>query len=99
RGQGVRGARRRRHQLPLQRLTCPGCGRPVAMARASCLYCGAALPTGTAEAVAAAAAPPPVAAPDRALLVLDLRAADPAPLRNAPGAAPLHAPQRAPLWG
>ncbi len=33
-------------------MTCPACQRPVALARAQCLYCGAALP---AEAVAAAA--------------------------------------------
>ena len=34
-------------------MTCPSCGRPVAVARASCLYCGAALPQ---EAVARAEA-------------------------------------------
>ena len=43
-GQGVRGEGRGRDQLPLQRVTCPFCHRPVAMARPTCLYCGAPLP-------------------------------------------------------
>jgi len=61
---------------------CPACGRPVAMVRARCLYCGAALP---AEAVAAAeqsaaasSAGPVTRSSTRALLVVDWGADPPA---------------------
>ncbi len=55
---------------------CPACGRPVALARPTCLYCGATLPpgaaavTGSAEPLSAAAAAAP--APPRVLVVLEL---------------------------
>lgn len=37
-------------------MTCPSCGRPVATARPTCLYCGASLPEETQTAAAEAAA-------------------------------------------
>ena len=56
---------------------CPACRRPVAMVRATCLYCGGPLPAElveeaakSAEAVTAAAAPAPEA--PRFVLVVDL---------------------------
>jgi hypothetical protein len=82
---------------------CPACRRPVAMVRAGCLYCGAALP---AEAVAAAAEsaaasvaafgrPPPVAAASPGtLLIVDQGSADPATLGAALGLVPYEAVQR-----
>ena len=55
---------------------CPACGRPVAVARASCLYCGAALPEALRPApVSAAQKPadsPAEVIADRSLLVLEL---------------------------
>src|SRR5512136_236617 len=53
--------------------SCPSCGRPAGIARATCLYCGAPAPVG----LDAEAAPPAVTAEtpaggDRWLLVLDL---------------------------
>ncbi len=36
-------------------MLCPACARPIAMARANCLYCGAALPAEGQEAAARAA--------------------------------------------
>jgi hypothetical protein len=65
---------------------CPSCGRPVALARPQCLYCGASLPAAVVEEAArqaAEAAPPAPAAadavpagPPRSLLVVDLQGAD-----------------------
>jgi hypothetical protein len=60
--------------------TCPACGRPVAVARSHCLYCGAALAT---EQVAAAeravalvgAAPAVPARSERSLVILDAEGA------------------------
>ena len=59
--------------------SCPRCQRPVALARATCLYCGAALPS---PAAAALPEPEPAPAPPatRALLILDLEQAEPGPL-------------------
>ena len=56
-------------------MSCSRCGRPAALARPTCLYCGALLP---AEAPSAAPAPPEPEPADagRALLVVDLRGAD-----------------------
>lgn len=65
---------------------CPHCGRPVALARATCLYCGRELPedlrpapppnalpgAGAAAALGPEAAGTAPAAPERALVVLDL---------------------------
>jgi hypothetical protein len=60
--------------------TCPSCHRPVAVARATCVYCGAGLPDmlagrhqqeGPREPVADG---PPVASASRLLLILDLEA-------------------------
>src|SRR5260221_1456683 len=57
---------------------CPACRRPVAMVRATCVYCGAALPAAAVEeaaksAAAAAPAPPPAEAlpASRSVLVID----------------------------
>jgi len=64
---------------------CPKCGRPVALRRPRCLYCGAALP----EAVAAptgGVAPGTLTVdpgPPRALLVLDLAGAEPTRIAEA----------------
>src|SRR5512144_1832987 len=54
---------------------CPACGRPVALARPTCLYCGAALPATVApppetERAPAGATP----GPPRVLVVLELSA-------------------------
>ncbi|SRR5260221_3734695 len=72
-------------------MTCPACGRPVAVARPTCLYCGAALPEGALEA-ARAASEAVVAGPSAAVaeaagtvIVLDLSAADPARVAAALG--------------
>jgi hypothetical protein len=76
---------------------CPRCQRPVAMARATCLYCGALLP---APAVAASAAPEPEPEPaaslpaTRALLILDLEQTEPERLASALGLTDLEARQR-----
>lgn len=55
---------------------CPACGRPVAVARACCLYCGAALPEALVPPAAAIPPAGPAEAeavgPERSLLVLDL---------------------------
>jgi hypothetical protein len=70
---------------------CPQCRRPVAVARAACLYCGAPLPpqggTTAAAAPATAMAELPAAvtdlarpAPMRTLVVLDLDGVDPTTL-------------------
>jgi hypothetical protein len=86
-------------------MNCPSCGRPVAVARAACLYCGGAL---SAEAVAAAQAArrataerapvaeavPEEAAAERRLLVLDAGAANAATLARALGVSAYEAGQR-----
>jgi hypothetical protein len=58
---------------------CPACRRPVAMVRATCVYCGAALPATaveeaakSAEAVATAAPPAGALPAPRFVLVIDL---------------------------
>src|SRR6266536_236002 len=57
---------------------CPACRRPVAMVRATCVYCGAALPAAAVEeaakgAEAVAATPPAGALPaPRFVLIIDL---------------------------
>ncbi len=62
--------------------SCPSCGRPVALTRPQCLYCGAALPAAVVEEAARQAAvetaPVDVAAagPPRSLLILNLEGAD-----------------------
>src|SRR3990172_5832533 len=68
---------------------CPSCGRPVAVARASCLYCGRPLADETrlarAGETAGPAMPAPAAAPEPpgTLLVLDLASVDEASLARA----------------
>jgi len=68
---------------------CPSCGRPVAVARASCLYCGRPLADETRLATApetvGPAMPAPAAAPEPpgTLLVLDLASVDEASLARA----------------
>ena len=75
---------------------CPSCGRPVALARESCLYCGEALPGDLVPAPPAAEAPRPAGseasaegAPSpsrtRVLLVIDLGDAAPDALARALG--------------
>ncbi len=81
--------------------SCPSCRRPVALARASCLYCGVALPTGGVTALRPPGAPPvghppqgdepPVLAAggeERLLMVLDLSGAAPQTLARALGLPP-----------
>jgi hypothetical protein len=62
------------------------------MARPTCLYCGALLPEAAAAAPVPASSPPPVLA--RALLILDLRAVEPARLADALGVGSYDAAQR-----
>jgi hypothetical protein len=52
--------------------SCPSCRRPVAVARASCLYCGAPLAPDDVAAIAAVPSPPPPEAAARGLVILDL---------------------------
>jgi hypothetical protein len=76
---------------------CPACRRPVAVARAACLYCGAALISADVPAQAAAepafAAPPPPAAPGagRELVVVDLAGAGTGALVDALAVSPYEA--------
>jgi len=84
--------------------SCPACGRPVALARPRCLYCGAALPADVveeaarqAEAAAAAttaAAPPSGAGPARSLLVVDYEGGEGAALAAGLGLSAFEAAQR-----
>ena len=73
---------------------CPACRRPVAVARAACLYCGAALIPAAVSAQAAAehafAAPPPPAAPGagRELVIVDLAGAEKGALVDALAVSP-----------
>ena len=69
--------------------SCPACGRSVALARASCLYCGAAL-AATAVAAAEPARSPELAAP-RVLVLLELAGLEPAALAAALGLSPYEA--------
>ena len=81
-------------------MACPGCGRAAASSRPTCLYCGALLPgaaAGPLEATPPVLPPGPVA--DRAMVVLDLRAADADRLAAALGLAPYEARQRATAGG
>jgi hypothetical protein len=81
-------------------VACPGCGRAAASSRPTCLYCGTLLPAAAAGPLPVPApAPPPVPVADRALLVLDLRAADADRLAAALGLAPYEARQRATAGG
>jgi hypothetical protein len=69
---------------------CPSCGRPVALARPRCLYCGAALDTEQVAGAAAAArelsrGPAPAAPPARVLLVIDLAGASADGIERATG--------------
>jgi hypothetical protein len=85
--------------------SCPSCGRPVALARPQCAYCGAALPAAAVEEAARqaaeAAAPAPFLAagtvPEgapRSLLVLDLEEADARALAAALALSSFEASQR-----
>ncbi len=80
--------------------SCPSCRRPVAVARASCVYCGAPLPAAVAEQArdAARAALPPARAPSsepeppaRTLVVIDLALVEPAVLARATNVSPYEA--------
>src|SRR5688572_25720885 len=76
---------------------CPQCGRPVAMARPRCVYCGTDLPAAEVEAATAAReALTPAAAPEvaRALIIVDLRAAPPDRVARALGVSTYEAAQR-----
>jgi len=75
---------------------CPSCRRPVAMARPTCLYCGAPLP---ADAVAdtrpaPGATPPASPGPRRLLVVVDLAGASEAAVARAFGLSRFEAGQR-----
>jgi hypothetical protein len=78
--------------------SCPACGRPFALARPQCLYCGAALPAGVVEEAArqaAAAAAPAPAGPPRSLLLVDCDGADAGALAAAFGVSAFEAGQKA----
>lgn len=74
---------------------CPSCRRPVAVARAACLYCGVPLPPAEAPAEAPGAARRPEDAgatgSERGLVVLDLASAPPETLARALALAPYEA--------
>ena len=74
---------------------CPRCQRPVAVARLTCLYCGAPLPAD-ARALPEAEPEPARAAPDtkRVLLILDLEGAEPERVAAALGLTGLETGQR-----
>jgi len=78
-------------------VTCPGCGRPIAVARATCLYCGAALSSATVAAVeksrAAALGADPAPREARALVVVRLEGADAHALESAFGLSAYEASQ------
>jgi hypothetical protein len=73
--------------------SCPSCRRPVAVARASCLYCGAPLAaedvaaalSAAAQVLAQAQPPAGAAGPGRGLVILDLADANPETLAAAVG--------------
>jgi hypothetical protein len=87
---------------------CPSCGRPLALARPACLYCGAALPAAVVQeaarlaqaAQAAAPMEPALAGPPRSLLVVDLAGADVQAVAGALAVSAFEAAQRArrPGW-
>jgi hypothetical protein len=68
--------------------SCPSCRRPVAMARATCFYCGASLPPDAVGAVLSATAltsapADPGRGGERGLVVLDIAAVNPGTLARA----------------
>lgn len=66
--------------------SCPSCRRPVALARATCLYCGATLSPESVSAARPVSAVPPVGTMDgdtRLLVVLDLAGVPPETLARA----------------
>jgi hypothetical protein len=67
----------------------------VAVARATCLYCGAALPAAASQGVRGADAERNEPPADRALIILDLDAVDPARLSRGLGVSAFEARQRA----
>ncbi len=76
---------------------CPACRRPIAMARATCVYCGAPLPLRAEEAVGGAgppSAPSPVETALRLLVILDLGAATEEGVASALGLSLFEAGQR-----
>src|SRR5512139_1902077 len=90
-------------------MNCPRCGRPVAIARPHCLYCGAALPPEALAAASAVSEPtPPVPGleqpggasgvagvePSATFLVLALEGTDPGVLASALGLSAYEAAQR-----
>jgi hypothetical protein len=87
---------------------CPSCGRPVALTRPACLYCGAALPAAVVQeaarqaqaAQAASPAEPAPAGPPRCLLVVDLAGAEVQAVADALAVSAFEAAQRArrPGW-
>ena len=64
--------------------SCPACGRRVAVARATCLYCGAALPLGSGRPRGASRRRPPGrrGRTERVLVLLDLDGREPADARR-----------------
>ena len=80
---------------------CPACRRPVAMVRATCVYCGAPLPAAAVEeaaksAEAVASAAPAAGAPEapRSVLVIDLDSGTEEEVAAALGISPFEAGQR-----
>ena len=55
---------------------CPSCQRPIATTRASCLYCGAALPREPRAAAPTTVEPAAVRDPSRALVLIPLAGCD-----------------------
>ena len=78
-------------------MNCPGCGRPVAVARPSCLYCGAALSAATVAAAEksreAVLAGDPAPREERALVVVRLDGAGEGALAAALGLSAYEASQ------
>ena len=76
---------------------CPACRRPMAMARATCVYCGAPLPQPAGAAArpdAPATAAAPAQAASRLLVILDLGAATEGAVASALGLSLFEAGQR-----
>jgi hypothetical protein len=75
---------------------CPRCRRPVAAARATCLYCGAPLPAELRREAAAvtSAGPAAPARADRSLVVVDVTAAAVDAVRRSLALTPFEAEQR-----
>jgi hypothetical protein len=75
-------------------MVCPACGRPVALSRPQCLYCGALLPSAARPGDSSGRPETTTTGPERSLVILDLAGADPAALARALGLTTFEAIQR-----